>query len=82
MTSQISPFSPKFRRYFGEPLLVPFYTSLNPDISGTRKDITEVTKSECNRRWQRKLQIFLKKFTFEAWKINVKSCYNNDMTLD
>ena len=25
--------------YFGEPLLVPFYTSLNADISGTRKDI-------------------------------------------
>ena len=27
------------RPYFGEPLLVPFYTSLNADISGTRKDI-------------------------------------------
>ena len=29
------------RSYFGEPLLVPFYTSLNVDISGTRKDIKE-----------------------------------------
>ena len=27
------------RPYFDEPLLVPFYTSLNTDISGTRKDI-------------------------------------------
>ena len=27
------------RRYFGEPLLLPFYTSLNADISGTWKDI-------------------------------------------
>ena len=25
--------------YFSEPLLVPFYTSLNADISGIRKDI-------------------------------------------
>ena len=25
--------------YFGEPLVVPFYTSVNADISGTRKDI-------------------------------------------
>ena len=29
------------RPYFGEPLLVPFYTSLNADISETRKDITK-----------------------------------------
>ena len=27
------------RPFFGEPLLVPFYTSLNADISGTWKDI-------------------------------------------
>ena len=33
---------------------------------------TEVTKSQRNRRRQRRLQIFLKNFTFEAWKINVK----------
>ena len=34
--------------------------------------ITEVTKSQCNRRRQRRLQIFLKNFTFEAWIIHVK----------
>ena len=34
--------------------------------------ITEVTKSQRNRRRQRRLQIFPKNFTFEAWKINVK----------
>ena len=36
---------------------------------------TEVTKSQRNRRRQRRLQIFLKKFTLEAWKINVKSLH-------
>ena len=35
-------------------------------------DIAEVTKSQCNRRRQRRLQIFLKHFTFKAWKIHVK----------
>ena len=34
--------------------------------------ITEVTKSQRNRRRQRRLQIFLKNFTFEAWNIHVK----------
>ena len=43
LTSQISPFLPNFddRPYFGEPLLVPFYTSLNAATSGSRKDIKE-----------------------------------------
>ena len=38
----------------------------------TTQNITEVTKSQRNRRRQRRLQIFLKNFTFEAWKICVK----------
>ena len=33
---------------------------------------TEVTKSQRKRRRQRRLQIFQKIFTFEAWKIDVK----------
>ena len=35
-------------------------------------DNTEVTKSQRNRRRQRRLQTFQKNFTFEAWKNNVK----------
>ena len=35
-------------------------------------DNTEVTKSQRNRRRQRRLQIFLKNFTFVAWNIHVK----------
>ena len=34
--------------------------------------ITEVTKSQRNRGQQRRLHIFLKNFTFEAWKSHVK----------
>ena len=41
------------------------FTLLGVDI-----DNTKVTKSHRNRR--RRLQIFLKTFTFEAWKIHVK----------
>ena len=42
-------------------------------ISARRVKInTEVTKSQRNRRRQRRLQIFQKNFTFEAWKINVR----------
>ena len=33
---------------------------------------TEVTKSQRNRRRQRRLQIFLKNFTFKVWEIYVK----------
>ena len=41
-------------------------------LSAPGEENTEVTKSQCNRRRQRRLQIFLKSFTFEAWKIHVK----------
>ena len=34
--------------------------------------ITEVTKSQRNRRRQRRLQIFQKNFMFKAGKINAK----------
>ena len=34
--------------------------------------ISEVTKSQRNIRQQRRLQLFFKKSTFKAWKINVK----------
>ena len=33
---------------------------------------TEVTKSQRNRRRQRRFQIFPKNFTCEAWKVHVK----------
>ena len=35
-------------------------------------DTSKVSKSERNRRPQRRLQIFQKNFAFKAWKINVK----------
>ena len=35
------------RPYFGEPLFVPFYISLNADISGTRKDIKKRSTVFC-----------------------------------
>ena len=42
----MTPFSPYFRQIFtiGEPLLVPFLTSLNADISGMRKYIKKRSK--------------------------------------
>ena len=40
--------------------------------TSSSRDMTEVTKSQRNKRRQRRLQIFPKNFTFEAWKINVK----------
>ena len=42
----MSLFSPEFRQISttGEPLLVPFYTCLNANISGTRKDIKKRSK--------------------------------------
>ena len=36
------------------------------------RDITEVTKWQRNRRRQRRLKIFWKNFTLEAWKVNGK----------
>ena len=33
---------------------------------------TEATKSQRNRRRQGRIEIFLEKITFEAWKIHVK----------
>ena len=48
----------------------------------------EVTKSQRNRRRQRRLQIFQKKFAFKAWKIKCKVVdlsvqkLLNDMTSD
>ena len=51
------------------------HDSCVPSLTGKTSSVslnTEVTKSQRNRRRQRRLQIFLKNFTFEAWKIHVK----------
>ena len=38
----------------------------------SKADISEVTKSQRNRRRQPRIQIFFKKSTFKAWKVNVR----------
>ena len=47
------------------------YISLK-DSSRPQVMISEVTKSQRNRRRQRRLKIFPKHATFKAWKINIK----------
>ena len=51
---------------------VSLFRSLSRELVATNADITEVMKSQRNRRRQRRLQIFQKNFTFKASKINVK----------
>ena len=49
-----------------------FYEVIKIYEQSTKALSTDVTKSERNRRRKRTLQIFQKKFTFDARKINVK----------
>ena len=41
-------------------------------VRSSHPHTTEVTKSQRNRRRQRRLQIFQKNSVFKDWKINIK----------
>ena len=76
MTSQSSHFRQSFddRPYFGEPLLVPFYTSLNADISGARKDIHNLQYFQSEMKTKNlKLSLLKVRHQYTIWDVRFYS---------